>query len=146
MRWNPYRKDRSEQRRGETDNPAAPTSQVAAYTVYPTGYELVRAQDKPRWCLTVADAGDGWAIRRGARCLNYANQWEHEPPRELRDAGFLQRCRYNQHAALLRARRLIDQLDVDGILFSELVGRSCQQSRESECDRLEDDVRRWAGR
>jgi hypothetical protein len=101
-----------------------PTSRVTSYTVYPTDYDRVEHPDKPHWCLTVANAGDGWAIRRGSDCLNYANQWEHEPPPKARDASFLRRCRYNEYAALLRARRLVDTLAFRGVTFAQLLHAS----------------------
>ena len=99
-----------------------PTYEISAYTVFPTGYR--RAVDAPKrdaWRVTVTDAGDGWAIRWRARCMNYRGAWEFEPPLEARNADFLKRCRFNEHAALLRARRAVDDLIVDGQTFTEYV-------------------------
>ena len=100
------------------DAPTA-TDRVASYTVYPTGYDQVIHPEKERWLLTIADAGNGWAIRRGNQCLNIALQWEDERAPELGDSQFLRRCRYNEHAALLRARRVVDRLEVNGLTFPE---------------------------
>lgn len=92
---------------------------ITSYTVRPTGFSDVVHRAKHKWCVTVDDAGDGWAIRRGRMCLNFRNEWEFEPPRGSRDAAFLRRCRFNEHAALMRCRRVIDHLDHEGLTFAE---------------------------
>lgn len=102
-----------------TQETEGPTYLIAAYTVRPSGFDDVSHPDKEKWCVTVANAGDGWAIRRGKMCLNYRNEWEYEPPRGSRDDAFLRRCRFNEHAALLRSRRIIDDLDLQGQTFRE---------------------------
>ncbi len=99
--------------------PVGPTYRVAAYTVRPSGFHDLDSAAKERWCLSVVDAGNGWAIRRGDRCLNIALQWEDEREAALCDAQFVLRCRYNEHAALLRARRVVDRLEVAGLTFDE---------------------------
>lgn len=100
-----------------------PTYAVASYTVRPTGFAEVSHRDKHRWCLTVADAGDGWAIRRHSMCLDYRDQWEFEPPATVRDAAFLHRCRFNERAALLRAQKAVDRLTVRGETFADFRAR-----------------------
>lgn len=95
-----------------------PTYAIASYVVRPTNFENVHHPDKGNWCLVVADAGDGWAIRRQHLCLNYRNDWEFDPPPEARDDAFLARCRYNEFAALLRAKRVVDELAFEGLTFS----------------------------
>jgi len=117
---------------GDVEQLSHPTYRIAAYTVYPTGYD--RAADAPKreqWRVTVADAGDGWAIRWRARCMNYRGGWEFEPPSDARTADFLRRCRFNEHAALLRARRNVDDLIVDGFTFSEYAARFWEGHREN---------------
>lgn len=107
-----------------------PSYQVASYTVYPTAYHS--ASDAPRrdqWCVTVADAGDGWAIRWRSRCMNYRGEWEYEPPAAVRTGEFLKRCRFSEQAALLRARREIDDVIVDGLTFAEYIDRHRAQHR-----------------
>lgn len=99
--------------------PVGPTYQVASYTVYPSGFHELEGAAKEQWCLSVVDAGNGWAIRRGDMCLNIALQWEQERAVELCDGQFLRRCRYNEHAALLRARRVVDRLELGGMTFDE---------------------------
>lgn len=101
--------------------PVGPTYRVASYTVYPSGFHEVDITAKERWCLVVVDAGNGWAIRRGDMCLNIALQWEAERPPSLCDTEFVRRCRYNEHAALLRARRVVDRLEAAGLTFDEYV-------------------------
>lgn len=101
------------------DEEDGPTYAVAAYVVRPTGYRDLVHPDKHNWCVKVVDAGDGWAIRRGKMCLNYRNEWEYEPPRGSRDEAFLRRARFNEHSALLRSRRLIDQLEHQNLTFSQ---------------------------
>jgi hypothetical protein len=100
-----------------------PTYRVALYTVYPSGFHDLDGAAKERWCLSVVDAGNGWAIRRGDRCLNIALQWEEERPAALCDAESVLRCRYHEHAALLRARRVVDRLEVDGMTFDEFANK-----------------------
>jgi hypothetical protein len=102
--------------------PAA-TYRVSSYTVFPSGYNEVKDPDRSLWCLTVADAGDGWVIRRQGKCLNISNKWQLEPPLELHDAEFRRTCSYNEHAALLRARRVVDRLEVGGVTFEEFAWR-----------------------
>lgn len=104
--------------------PAAPTYRVSSYTVFPSAYDKVTDPGRSQWCLTVADAGDGWAIRRGTKCLNFTNRWEDEMPPELSDSAFRHRCRYNEHAALMRARRVVDRLEVQGLTFEEFAFRA----------------------
>jgi hypothetical protein len=101
--------------------PVGPTYQTVSYVVYPSGYAKIEHPAKERWCLSVIDAGNGWAVRRGAKCLNIALQWEDERPPLLCDSQFIHRCRYNEHAALLRARRVVDRLEVDGLTFDDFV-------------------------
>jgi len=112
-----------------------PTYHVSSYTVYPTGYDQVDRPGKERWTISVEDAGNGWAIRRDGRCLSIALQWERERPPELCDSHFLRRCRYNEHAAVLRARRVVDKLEVLGLTFDEFaaatVGRSGPSPRST---------------
>jgi hypothetical protein len=99
----------------------APTYRVASYSVFPTGFAEVLQPERKKWCLTVADGGDGWAIRWRSKCLNYRNQWESEPPPASRSADFLHRCRFNEFAALHRARQVVDHLRVRGLTFQEFV-------------------------
>ena len=108
-----------------------PTYRVASYVVYPAGYELVDRPGKERWTLLVEDAGNGWAIRRDESCLNIALQWERERPLELCDSQFVRRCRYNEHAALLRARRAVDRLEVLGLTFDEFASQRIEQASET---------------
>lgn len=124
--WRGWDRDPSSARHEGTEQddptlqaPVGPTYRVAAYTVCPSGYHDVDGAAKERWCLSVVDAGNGWAIRRGDRCLNIALQWEDEREAALCDAAFIRRCRYNEHAALLRARRVVDRLEVAGLTFDE---------------------------
>jgi hypothetical protein len=105
------------------DAPTGPTYRPASFLVYPTGYDQIAAPEKRNWCLTVADAGDGWSIRWRSRCLNYREQWEFEPPVRARTADFLRRCRFSQYAALQRARHAVDDLVVNGETFAEFVER-----------------------
>jgi len=99
-----------------------PSYQVSAYTVFPAGYRSVpEVPDREAWCLAVTDAGDGWAVRWRARCLDYRGLWQFEPPAEVRTAEFLRRCRFSEQAALQRARREVDDLVVDGRTFAEHV-------------------------
>lgn len=99
-----------------------PRCQVSAYTVFPTGYQAVPdVPDRDAWCLTVADAGDGWAVRWRSRCLDYRGSWQFEPPTDSRTAEFLRQCRFSEQAALQRARREIDDVVVDGLTFAEHV-------------------------
>jgi len=104
-------------------NDEGPTYAIAAYIVHPTGYSDVVHPDKQLWCIRAEDAGDGWAIRRGKMCLNFRNEWEYEPPPGSRDESFLRRCRFNEHAALLRTRRVIDRLEFDEMTFAQFVTR-----------------------
>jgi len=108
-----------------------PTYRVSSYTVYPSGYDGVDSAGKERWTLSVEDAGNGWAIRRDGKCLSIALQWEHERPPELCDGQFLRRCRYNEHAALLRARRVVDRLEVLGLTFDEFATRRVDQAADA---------------
>jgi hypothetical protein len=119
------------------DDVRPPTYQVASYTVYPSGFDSITHPHRYRWCLTVADAGDGWAIRRANMNLNIQREWEFEPPAGLRDAAFLHRCRFNRHAALLRARRVIDQLTVGGFTFDEFVRQVHEEAAELARQHLE---------
>ncbi|HEY0889940.1 MAG TPA: hypothetical protein VGE38_10045 [Nocardioides sp.] len=104
-----------------TPEPVGPIYRVASYTVYPSNFDEFEGAAKEQWCLSVVDAGNGWAIRRGDMCLNIAMQWEQERATVLCDGHFLRRCRYNEHAALLRARRVVDRLEVGGMTFDEYV-------------------------
>lgn len=98
------------------------TYEISAYVVYPAGFhDVPGAPERHKWQITVADAGDGWAIRWRARCMSYKGLWEFEPPPEARIPEFLKRCRFNEHAALFRARQAVDELIVDGMTFSEYV-------------------------
>ncbi len=99
--------------------PCGPTYRPSTYTVFPTGYDQVDDPGRSRWCLTVADTGDGWVIRRNDECLTIFNQWRHELAPEVRDAEFRRQCVYNEHAALLRARKVVDRLEVGGLTFEE---------------------------
>lgn len=114
----------------DTEEVQPPTYRVSSYTVYPSGFDRISHPHRGRWCVTVADAGDGWAIRRGNMNLNIQREWEFEPPADVRDDAFLRRCRFNEHAALLRARRVIDKLTVHGITYEEFV----QQVHEETAD------------
>jgi hypothetical protein len=101
----------------------SPTYRISTYTVFPSGYDAVDDPDRSRWCLTVADADGGWVIRRDEDCLSIFNQWVPEAPPGARDAEFHRTCLYNEHAALLRARRVVDNLEVGGLTFEEFVWR-----------------------
>lgn len=116
------------------EQPPKATYQIASYTVYPTGYDQVEYPGKESWCLAVVDAGNGWAIRRDDNCLNVALQWEKERHPELCDNQFMRRCRYNEHAALLRARRVIDRLEVWGLTFDEFVAQTRDQASIDDHD------------
>jgi hypothetical protein len=94
---------------------------VRSYTVYPTGFDRVADIRKDSYCLTVVDAGDGWAIRWRSRCMDYRGRLDFEPPRDARTPVFLKQFRFNEHAALHRARLAIDDLVVDGMTFDEFV-------------------------
>jgi hypothetical protein len=122
-------------RRNETGQTASdvagPSYRVTSYSVYPTGYDQVDRPGKERWTLSIEDAGNGWAIRRDDRCLSIALQWEQERPPELCDSQFLRRCRYNEHAALLRARRVVDRLEVLGLTFAEFVAQALDRPADS---------------
>lgn len=109
--------------------------QVSAYTVFPAGYRgALEVPEREAWCLTVADAGDGWAVRWRSRCLNYRGSWLFEPPAEARTEEFLRSCRFSEQAALLRARREIDDVVVEGVTFAEHVAafRSGQRALARE--------------
>jgi len=101
----------------------------------------VQRERKDRWTLDVVDAGNGWAIRRGEECLNVALQWEKERSLALCDAQFVRRCRYNEHAALLRARRVIDRLEVWGLTFDEFATEAVEEA----ADAIDEARRRIAG-
>jgi hypothetical protein len=124
------------------DSPSLPTYAIAAYVVRPTDYDKVTNPDKRRWCLTVADAGDGWAIRRRSMCLDYRDQWEFEPPADMRDAAFLRRCRFTERAALLRARQVVDRLTVRGETFADFQDRIREEAAEQARQYLELERRR----
>lgn len=130
--------------RAASESPAdmpekAPTATYRAttYTVFPSGYDEVDDPHRSRWCLTVADAGDGWVIRRRDLCLDIFNKWQLEPPLELRDAEFRRMCSYNEHAALLRARRVVDRLEVGGVTFEEFAWRVKVTASEAAAVRRE---------
>ena len=53
--------------------------------------------------------------------MNYKGLWEFEPPPEVRTPEFLKRCRFNENAALFRARNNVDDLIADGMTFAEYV-------------------------
>jgi hypothetical protein len=106
-----------------TQEPVGPTYRVASYTVCPSGFHELDSAAKEQWCLSVVEAGNGWAIRRGEMCLNIALQWEEERAPVFCDAQFIRRCRYNEHAALLRARRVVDRLEVAGLTFDEFAAK-----------------------
>ena len=55
--------------------------------------------------------------------MHIFNQWQRALPLELRDGEFRRLCVYNEHAALLRARQVVDRLDVGGLTFEEFVWR-----------------------
>lgn len=131
----PSRNDQGVGRRHEEVKP--PTYRVSAYTVFPSGFDRISHPHKHRWCVTVADAGDGWAIRRGNMNLSIQREWEFEPPAGLRDAAFLRRCRFNEHAALLRARRVIDKLTVQELTFDEFVAEIREHSAQLAKQHLE---------
>lgn len=103
----------------DAEQPVGATYRVASYTVYPSGFDQVDGAAKERWSLSVVDCGNGWAIQRGDMCLNISLQWEAERAAEVCDSQFLRRCRYNEHAAILRARRIVDRLEVAGLTFDE---------------------------
>lgn len=98
-----------------------PSYRVSTYTVYPTGYDRIAVPERKQWCISVVDAGDGWAIRWRSRCLDYRGTWVFEPPMKGRTADFLSRCRYSEHAALHRARQIVDDLIVNGLTYDEFV-------------------------
>lgn len=115
------------------------TYEVAAYIVYPTGYDDVpEAPARDQWRLHVVDAGDGWAIRRRRMCLNFRGQFEIDPPPDVRTPDFLHRCRYNERAALHRARLFIDTMTVDGLTFR----RYLEQHRANMRDQARAELRR----
>jgi hypothetical protein len=91
------------------------------YTVYPSGFSQVSDPERRHWLVRVEDAGDGWAIRWRSRCLNYRNVWEFEPSPKSRTDEFLQRCRFSERAALLRAKKAVDELQVDGMTYQEFI-------------------------
>lgn len=124
------RKRRGQAKPGQQAEPEGPTPtyRASSYAVYPTGYDLLDREGKERWVLTVVDAGNGWAIRRGEQCLNIALQWEKERPLALCDSQFIHRCRYNEHAALLRARRVIDRLEVAGLSFDDFAAQPIHEA------------------
>lgn len=118
----------------QPEQPPAPTYRPSAYTVFPSGYDAVDDPERSRWCLTVADAGDGWVIRRGDHCLSIGNKWRREQPLEIRDDEFRRACLYNEHAALLRARRVVDRLEVGGVTFEEFVCQVETAASEATAD------------
>jgi hypothetical protein len=91
------------------------------YTVYPSGFSQVSDPERRHWLVRVEGAGDGWAIRWRTRCLNYRNVWEFEPSPKSRTDEFLQRCRFSERAALLRAKKAVNELQVDGMTYEEFV-------------------------
>lgn len=117
--------------KGDGEEEPRPTYDVAAYIVYPTGYhDVPEAPGRERWRLHVVDAGDGWAIRLGRRCLNFRNELEIDPPPDVRTPAFLHRCRYNERAALHRARLFIDTMTVDGLTFRRYIAQHREDMRE----------------
>jgi hypothetical protein len=105
-----------------------PTYRVSAFTVYPSGFDRVSTPDKNRWRIQVVDAGDGWVVRWRTRCLNYQGVWEYEPAPKGRTPEFLRRCRFSEQAALLRAKKAVDGLVVDGMTFDEFVDHVMAES------------------
>ena len=134
MKMPSKRRPRSKRRETTQPDRPEPTYRTTSYVVYPAGYDAVDHPGKERWCLAVVDAGNGWAIRRGDMCLNIALQWEHEREPELSDSQFVLRCRYNEHAALLRARRVVDNLEVGGLTFSEIRTAASTQTESVRTD------------
>jgi hypothetical protein len=104
----------------EIDNDG-PSYRVSTYTVYPSGFDRVAVPERKQWCVAVVDAGDGWAIRWRSRCLDYRGNWQFEPPVKGRTTEFLRRCRFSEHAALHRARQIVDDLIVNGQTYDEFV-------------------------
>ena len=130
---------------------SAPWYRVSAYAVSPTDYdEHADIPGRSRFMLHVVDAGDGWAIRRGNRCLNFRGQFEFEPPPASRTADFLHRCRFTEQAALLRARHFIDDVTVGGHNFQTYVKQFREEMRQKARIELKDRARhsalfsRWA--
>jgi hypothetical protein len=105
-----------------------PTYRVTRYIIYPTGFSRVHSPERRHWCLRVEDAGDGWAVRWRSLCLNYRNQWEFDPPAKSRTNDFIARCRFSERAAILRAKRIVDALEVDGVTFDGFVERVRQEA------------------
>jgi hypothetical protein len=116
----------------------APTYRVAAYTVYPSGYDRVAHPDRVNWCLTVANAGDGWGIRWRLKCLNFHGRWEYEPPPQARPADFTHRCRFSERAALYRARQVVDTMEVQGLSYDEFVAQVRATAHEQARDFLQE--------
>jgi hypothetical protein len=115
----------------EAEQGPRPTYEVAVYIVYPTGYDDVpEAPGRERWRLQVVDAGDGWAIRRRRMCLNFRGEFEIDPPPDIRTPEFLHRCRFNERAALHRARLFIDTMTVDGLTFRRYIKQYREEMRE----------------
>lgn len=126
-----------ERRDDEVPEPVHGSFAIAAYYVYPTGYDDVpEAPDRERWRLSVVDAGDGWAVRRGRMCLNIRGQFEFEPPVHARTPEFLWRCRFPEGAALHRARTAVDIMAVDGLTFRRYVEQYRNQTRQKAHDEL----------
>lgn len=116
---------------GEENQQPRPMYEVAAYTVYPSGYhQIPEAPARHLWRLSVIDAGDGWAIRHRRMCLNFRGQFELDPPVDVRTPDFLHRCRYTERAALHRARLFIDTMTVDGLTFRRYIKQYRQDMRE----------------
>jgi hypothetical protein len=125
-----------------------PTYRISSYVIYPPGFDRVATPDRHRWCLRVADAGDGWAFTWRNQCLNIRDEWELNLPQDLRTSEFRFRCRYNEHAALQRARRYISRFVVDGKTFDQFVdsvhAQAAEEAREVlQLERKVSAFRQW---
>jgi len=74
--------------------------------------------------------------------------WLFEPPAEARTAEFLRSCRFSEQAALLRARREVDDVVVEGLTFAEHVAvfRSGQRALAREVLEARDERTRRGSR
>lgn len=121
---------RADTLRLEAAEDAGPTYRVSAYTVYPSGYDRVEVEERERWRISVVETGQGWAVRWHDRCLSFRNAWEPEPASWAHTSAFLTRCRFSEHAAVQRARAVVDELVVDGRTYDEFVEHVRRQTAD----------------
>lgn len=98
------------------------TIKTTGYTVYPTGYDDAGApSDKLHFTIQVVDRGKGWAVSDGTFVLTRGGDWEYEPIPSSRDDGFYERCRFTEDEAKARALAVVDQREINGRTFAQVV-------------------------